>query len=374
MPTIGTTSPIYVQRDLSDISYVKPGQNYFWIKIAGAQAAYRGNIWTKAKKLLVATKVAVNVPGLENKPIVAIQHYREIKKKNREKLGLSPSLVNIVPAVMSHISISIDFILDKENNLVKLMGLINDKSFLSAVSLAPAAVPVAKAVGGISEKLIQSFFSPEERQPILQFTGDFMLNEDLRDGYYVILGTRDKDCPLPDFSGTDKQSLTIKDNQLYIDNKEVQDLSYVILDVRAFPVRTRTQNDGAIWLGKLIEAESQAEGLSIDPFVDDKKRKNTWEQCSELIQEARLLLVNDPSYLPNEAKKIVLKSLTTCKEHIFGVDDSTKTISRGAAPIERAQLEFDKFGFSKEDNILNLLNEYSWQERATQDILRQYDE
>jgi len=49
--------------------------------------------------------------------------------------------------------------------------------------------------------VIQTFVPAQDQVPILQFAGDFDLGADtqtgLRDGYYVILGTRDSRNPIP---------------------------------------------------------------------------------------------------------------------------------------------------------------------------------
>lgn len=72
----------------------------------------------------------------------------------------------MVPAVMTHVSVAIEFILDKENRMAALTNLINDDSFLAVVSLAPGMSTVAKTVSRLAQKIIQSFMPAEERHPI----------------------------------------------------------------------------------------------------------------------------------------------------------------------------------------------------------------
>src|SRR6266700_5167388 len=69
-------------------------------------------------------------PTLGQESLRAIQRSREVQRGRAEQLGLTSNLIGLVPAVMSRISISIEFILDKENRLAVLGGLINDDSFL----------------------------------------------------------------------------------------------------------------------------------------------------------------------------------------------------------------------------------------------------
>jgi len=145
-PQLGVTSPIFVPR-VADPPAVKPG-DYFWIKIQGAQAAFRGSIFDQVRQLVVTSKVNLNHPILGNEDIHAIQRTRQIKKDAAEQLGLASNLISLVPATMTHVSIAIEFILDKENNLAKLGNLINSDSFMAVVSLAPGAAAVAKTVAG----------------------------------------------------------------------------------------------------------------------------------------------------------------------------------------------------------------------------------
>jgi hypothetical protein len=193
----GTTVPIFLPRS-PEIKSVRPGEDYFFVQIHSAQAAFTGQIWERVKNLVVATKVQINHPVLGQDGIRAIQRMREVHRDRAEHLGLRPNLIGLVPAIMPDISVSIEFILDKENYLRDLSGLINSDSFLATVSLAPGAAMVAKTISGLAGKIIETFVPAEERQPILQFSGEFNLADDgLKDGYYIILGTRDDRNPLP---------------------------------------------------------------------------------------------------------------------------------------------------------------------------------
>ena len=57
---------------------------------------------------------------------------------------------------------------------------------------------VAKTLSDLSLKIMQTFIPQKDREPILQFSGDFNLSgEEFLDGYYIILGTRDEQNPIP---------------------------------------------------------------------------------------------------------------------------------------------------------------------------------
>lgn len=354
---LGTTAPIFVPRGAGPAP-VEPG-DYFWIKIHSAQAAFRGSIFDHVKQLLVTSKVNLNHPVLGNEDLRAIQRSRDVKKNSAEKLGLSSNLISLVPATMTHVSLSIDFILDKENNLAKLGALVNDDTFIAAVSLAPGAVAVAKTIGGLAQKVVQTFIPAEEQQPILQFAGDFNLGMDagesaLCDGYYVILGTRDEENPLP----TAAPKLEIRATDLFANGEEVTQLSYIILDVTRVPARTRKLSAGAAWESKLREAESVAQETADDPLADDEQKRNAWAKCKSVLQDAKTLLLADPNYAPAEADGIYKLVYKWCADTItakpaapvakglaFGVDRQAERSLFGEdldADLEKTSAEYAK--------------------------------
>jgi len=169
----GTTAPMHVPRAGAPQT-VKPGE-YFIIKVHSAQAAFRGSIFEQVKQLVVTSRVNLHHAVLGNEEVYAIQRARDVHRDRAEQLGLSQNLIWLVPATMPHVSVSIEFILDKENRLAALTSLVNDDSFLRVVSLAPPAAAVAKSVGQLAQKIVQTFIPAEQRQPILQFSGDFNL-------------------------------------------------------------------------------------------------------------------------------------------------------------------------------------------------------
>lgn len=333
----GTTSPIYIPR-VDDPPAVKPGENYFFVKIHGAQVAFYGSIWERVRQLLITSQVSLNHALLGPEPLRAIQRARAVQRRRAEKLGLSSNLIDLVPATMTHVSLSIDFVLDKENRLQALSGLINEDAFVTAISLAPGAAPVAKTLGSLSAKLLRTFLSAEERQPILQFNGDFNVHaDDLRDGYYVILGTRDEDHPLPTSPWPE---LSVAHGELLMDGQPVRQLSYVILETRVLPVRTRDTSDGAPWAEKLQLAEATAQRLAGDPFASEDERKQAWETCKKQLKEGQLLLLADSNFLPREAQDIVAAAFKQCRDQIFAPE--FRTLSKSTAAPEAVEIENEK--------------------------------
>ena len=311
-PRTGTTAPIFVSRDPPSASQaVRPGQDYFLVKIHAAQAAFRGSIWNRVTGLVITSQVNLNHRNLGSQSLRAIQRTREVRRNEAQPLGLSPNLIHLVPAVMTGVSIGIDFILDRENQLVRLSGLINSDSFFSTLSLAAGPAAVAKTVAGLADKVIQTFIPAKDQQVILTFNGDFNLATlDLKDGYYVIMGTRDDETPLPDPA----TRLEVKDGNLRVGGTLADRWSYVILDVQRTETRPREMNGGAPWADKLREAEDEAQLLMRNPRAKDDERERTWHTCFKLIEEAQTLLRADDNYLPKDAANMITVVVNICNQ------------------------------------------------------------
>ena len=308
--SIGTSPPIFVQRE-SEPQAVRPGQDDFFVQVHSAQAAFTGSIWERVKRLIVASQVNLNHPPLGSEGLRAIQRSRRVEKDRAEKLGLRPNLIDLVPAVMTHVSVSIEFILDTENRMAALANIINEDSFVAAVSLAPGASTVAKTVSVLAQKIIQAFMPVEERQPILQFSGDFDLTaRGMQEGYYVILGSRDERNPLP----SPFPKLEVREGELLADGIPPTQLSYVILNIERTEARTRDLNGGAVWDHKLREAENEAQNISQDPLASADERRQAWDKFRYLIREAQVLLRADPNYLRHEAESIIKATYKTCSD------------------------------------------------------------
>lgn len=317
------TMMMYVPRDGSQP--VQAGEDYFLVQIKSAQAAFDGAIWDTVRSLVVTSSVNLNSAILGNQEMRALQRTLAVDKNQATQLGLSRDLIALVPASMSRATVSIEFVVDRENRLAGLSSIINSDSFLTVVSLAPGVAPVARILSKLSSDIIRAYIPAEEQRPILQFTADFNIDgtaNGLQDGYYVILGTSDADNPLPDSI----QSVEVLDSGLRIDGQPVTQLSYVILSVVRLPTRPASLSDGAPWAGKLREAEDAAQLTNLDPFADDAARKDTWEKCKKLIQEASVLLAADPNFLPQDGQALWRASYQKCVS-LLSAPAATKDIA-----------------------------------------------
>jgi hypothetical protein len=364
---IGTTSPIYIPKGASPRK-ILPDSGYFLLQIKGAQAAFSGPIWEQARQLVVTSQVNLNHAALRNEPVYAIQRALEVKKGSAEQLGLSQNLIDLIPAVMPKVSISLDFLLDKKNVLAVLSSLINDNAFIATLSLSPGAAMATRVLGSVSQKLIQTFLEPEERMPILSFQGDFNLAEGWKEGQYVIMGTRDERYPLP--GAADK--LDVQNGKLLINGEHSTHYSYVIIEARLVLARTRALNDGAAWDTKIRQAEGKAASVASDPFLSTKDKQKKLQECKEVLQEARPLLMSDPNYLPREAIDILKSAYAYCYDQIF----STETKRSGAttaSAVEWPDLQTDlaSMGLPADEPLAVSLNRYADQVAETRRILKE---
>lgn len=367
----GTTPALYLPRS-TESRPVLPGE-YFLIKIHSAQVAFRGTVFDRVNQLVVTSKVNLHHPALGSKEVFAIQRTLAIRKNQAELLGLSPNLIHLVPATMANVSIAIEFILDTQNNLAKLGGLINNDAFLAAISLAPGAAAVAKTVGSLAQSIIQAFIPAQEHQPILQFVGDFNIGETddpqtngrLWDGYYVILGTRSDDDPLPN----PLPRLEVRGDTLLADDMPITQLSYVVLEASRIPLRTRALNQDALWERKLREAELQAREIADDPFADDTARRQAWEKCKALLQEARALLLVDANYAARESDAIYKTVYKSCADTIVATTTSIRGTKVPRAAID-TPLDRSLFGIQPDEDLAGIVAAYAGAAADAETILR----
>ena len=315
-PTLGTTPAIRLPKEATPAP-LQPGQGYFRVRMHAAQAAIFGPFWQKSQQLVVTSEVRLFCPPFNGEPVQSLQRIKPLKQGAAEQLGLSPSLVDLTPAALDKVGITVEFLLDRQNRLANLVQIVNDDAFLSVVSLAPGAAAAAKAVGALSKKLLDGTLEPSDQVPVLRFAGDFSLPAgDLADAYYVILGTRFEQHPLPrPLPGPPR--LQVSGRDLLLDNQPVVHWSYVILDVDTVPLRTRDLGRGEPWYEKLSLVEAQVAQVGNNPWATEDERRQVWTSCLALIKDADLLLRQSPLYLPSEAQDIIKLAYFYAQQQLF---------------------------------------------------------
>jgi hypothetical protein len=291
---------------------------------------------------------------------------RSLKLGTAEQLGISPTLVGLVPATMERITIAMDFLLDRENRLGRLARLANDDAFTSVLSLAPGAVAVAKSLASLSNKIIDTFLDDDERTPLLRFVGDFnLVGNGISDAYYVILGSRYDRHPLPrPLPGP--PALQVQANELLFNERPVVEWSYVVLDVNTVPLRTRALGRGEAWSNKLDQATTQAAEVKHNPFAAPKDRRQAWEGCLTLLKEANTLLRQDPLYLPSEVDSIIQQAYKETLSSIFPDDGKQLGAPPSMSVEERSLLRV-----ANVDELSQRVNEYAAGQQAAAGKLRE---
>jgi hypothetical protein len=269
---------------------------------------------------------------------------------------------------MDRVSVSIQYLLDKENRFGQLSKLINSDGFMAAVSLAPGAVMVARTIGKLSQSIVATLLSDVEQQGILTFSGDLNLSEgSLREGYYVILGTRDERNPIP----APLPKLSVEDGLLLGDGHPILTLSYVILDVRRVDARTRALNDGAPWDGKLKLAEATAQRVGSNPLASDDDREQGWRECLSSLKEGQVLILSDSNYLASEAQNIMKSSYANCYSEIFAAKATRGGASRKSVGAGRRNDRVGRASIAipEDEDLSIVLNQYAQQVIASRAIL-----
>ncbi len=362
--TTGTMA-VYIPRNKNAPKIIKPGLDYFLIKIHSAQAAFTGNFLESVKNLVVTSQVEINHPAFGEDSLQCIQRTREVKRNRAEQLGLNTNFVDLVPAIMTKISFSIEFILDKENRLAQLSGLINDDSFLSVISLAPGAAMVAKTIAGLAQKIINTFIPTTSKEPILQFGGAFNLaSEELKDGYFVVLGTRDEKNPLP----RPLPTFTVESGQLMGDGKPITQLSYVVFDIQQCPVRTRALNENALWNLKLREAEDEASNAQ---WGTDEEKSQAWGKCQKLVREAQTLIRAVINYLAVESEAIIKKSFKKCADSLGVKQNNSRVVKVSTQSWQPADVWQDlmALGVSPDEDLSVTVENYDYSVSQSEVIL-----
>jgi hypothetical protein len=362
-PILGTLTPIFVAHSKPPpVPMISREKGYFLIRIHAAQASYVGTPWSRfrnaAKQVIVTSEVQLK-PWIEE-PLQQIQVARRMRPKQVVQLGLRSNLIDLIPATVEKVSVKLSIILDQKDRLQSLSDAINSSGFLSTISLSEPTLATAKALGKASRCVLDAFLEAETRKPILEFTGDFNVGmEDLRAGYYILLGTSDKATSLRPGGGR----YTVKETELLLDGEPIQQWSYVILEVLCAEARDR--NRQAKWDKLLRDAQAEADTFARGSDATDARRKAALEKCQTLVTQADALLRADANYLPEEARNIVAAAFKRCGDTIRGSGSS-----RGLGlPVVREADQWisdtrHRLGLPEDTALVQDLRRYATQLRA----------
>lgn len=366
-PSSGTTSlipiPDHGQQNSGQQNLVDASGGYFFIQVCGAQAAFSAPFWAQPKALVVASQVSFLRSAGQEEEFKFIQRTRTVRQGAAVQLGLTTNLVSLVPTTMESVSISIEFILDVHNRLFSLANLINSDVFTSAVSVDPTAALTAKAVGKISQKILDEFLQEEQKQPILQFNGTFNISSGVRPGLYAILSATSDHYPLPN----PLPRLSVHNGQLLGDGQPLTQVSYVILRVASIPWRTRNLSANAAWNLRIIAAEDKAISVGENFLATPEEKHSVWQECLTLLKEAQVLLAADPNYHRAEAQAIVKSAFQSCQENLNRVPDTRRSTQEQVEVVVIQEEPDDRLhlNIAPEEDLTQIKQRYALQSRGS---------
>ncbi len=288
--------------------------DYFTIQADSGWVVFKGSIFDNVKKFVVVSKVNPNSEALGNQLKEVINEPRQVVKNGSTSLGLSKNLITCCPASMDSVTIKFDFLIDHENKAAQMIELFNNQSIQKLLSLTPVGT-AAGSIGGATAALRNVFFPDTTNKPILQFVGEWdILARELKEGYYAILASYDKDNPLPSYT----PRLTYDDKQLKANCEPITKWSYILLQVHRIPARGLEHGKGRHWyvLHDLVEKISQ--DVQNNVGLSKEERNGRFNACLTLLDEMQDLLHSDADYLRWEAQDIYLSALTKCRDKILG--------------------------------------------------------
>jgi hypothetical protein len=228
----------------------------------------------------------------------------------------------------------------------------------------------AKAIAGVSRYVLDAFLPADSKTPILEFTGDFnVATDDLKAGYYVLLGTADAAYPLP----SQKAVFSVNGSTLMVDGKPALDWSYVILEVLC--TQARGPSPASEWAKLLREAEEAAAAYASGLERGEEQQKAMLKRCNDLIVGAQALLRSDPTYLSSEAQQLVAASFRKCRDSILGGANQRRTDPAKLASVVPWTEEVQRsLGFAGHAEIDQQVLEYDQKLRASEDTQKQRKE
>jgi hypothetical protein len=275
------------------------------------------------------------------------------------------NLIELVPAVGDGLSVSIDVHVDSDSRLQALSGIINGSSFAKALSLDPRVGGTVQAISVLATKVLEALL-PDMREVVLSFSKDFNYGDpEFREGYRVFVATKDPAYPL---SAIDASKLSVEKNtgRLKHDSEDLNNYSYLVLEIVALPERGRARSENSPWFAKMREARMKARELAERiAAVEETEKRKVMKECRSLVEQGRVLLDADRNYLEKEREKIRRAELAACAQLIW----PEKTLSlkdigttrramgvRSGAELEQEVQEYERIEQEVERRLRELLS------------------
>lgn len=297
------------------------GQHYLSLQVQQIQLAALDTSWEGVELAKVTIQLDLNYPALTSDPVIVAKE-QSVSFGNIKRLAWQPVLVDLVPAVMSYVTVNV---------------VIDDM---------------------VSGEMIESF------------QGNFHVFAGVEAGMYVLLN---RESLAPSLASDDLATrLRFCDGRLYWDDEPIEDVSYVILQLSSWKARTRVLGTGTAWDRKFSEAEGVVENVEIGLVRGKAAIDRAWDRCVDILREARLLLRDDPRYLPREKDSIYKTVAIACRDGLQ-TEPQTRLLKgyRGQLAVApEIVVELNRLGLDPYEDLEAALTDYAFEVAKTRRMLR----
>jgi len=324
MPGVIGIEDYYVRRpNHGHDGMIMLGEGYFFVIVRSLQILAEGPLWkqvlSKNSRLVITSKVGIRGTYVELEGVKGILPFYD-----PIKLGPPPTrfvrdinLIELVPAVGNGPSVSVDVYVDSNSRLQALSGVINGGTFAKAISMDPKVGASVQTISLLATKVLEALL-PDMREVVISFSKDFNFGDpEFREGYRVFVATKDPEYPL---SAIDASQLVVEKNTGRLKHKgqDLDNYSYLVLEIVALPERGRSRSENADWFIKMRDARKMGQSLAERVgAVDEKEKRKVMKECRSLIAQGMVLLEADRNYLEKEREKIRKAELATCAQLIW---------------------------------------------------------
>jgi hypothetical protein len=300
---------------------------YINVVLQAVQYKANGNFWQQmfggSDKITVSTQVTWQSSG-DPKIAAAIQDFRKVSVPSTNTLAVGRNIVLKVPAAADGIEMKVGISAVHDDNLGKVLQILNSDEFKQPLQLAPVAVGQILTIA----TLVKKAFTDTDPSDILAASypgiisdgavADPVANNRLVQGYIILIVKQDDEDQL-DF---DPAQLAVTGNGL-LSNSHPLPNTYMVFNVSFDPWRGRDVSTS--WSMKFDQASTKADELI---FATADQRQAIIAAAFDLLKAGGALLDEDPNYIT--AEKTLLK-----KAAIKEVQDKIATNTGMAGPAPR---------------------------------------
>jgi len=287
---------------------------YFNIQLFAFNYMSKGDFWQNIfggkNSIALATTLKFD-SGTTSIEAASIQDVRKVPAGNNYNQGLSRNIAVKVPANADAISLEVKITEVKSDNLQTKFDMLNKPEFQAGLQLAPVIVGQLITVTSLVKKLFTD--SDPKAQLEASFAGIIsnqsepspVQNGKLTKGMLIIIATNDG----PDFTGADETKFSLKGDQLYYNNKVVEN-TYVLFNITFETLKGISENSN--WSKRYNDALSYLD--KIVALDDTNEIEKVFKDAKDMWIEANALLNADETYIDGEKSSIKALMITKIRE------------------------------------------------------------